>query len=106
VLSELGESYEAGLCLGEMGHAWPFSLAAEVMFSPVEEHGPVDVALNVRWISNDQALRRVSHQVARTANQLEDEEQSAQSALDEGYERVELAREAHARFSQTGEPLL
>jgi hypothetical protein len=106
VLSELGDSYQAGLCLGEMGHTWPFSRAAEVMFSPVEEHGPVDVALNVRWISNDQALRRVSHLVARTSNQLADEEQSAHGALDEGYRRAELAREAHARFAQTGEPLL
>lgn len=106
VVSELGESFQAGLCLGELGHTWPFSRAAEVMFSPVEEHGPVDVALNVRWISNDQALRRVSHQVARTANQLEDEQQTAHGAKDEGYRRAELAREAHDRFSQTGEPLL
>jgi hypothetical protein len=106
VLSELGESYQAGVCLGEMGHTWPFSRAAEVMFSPIEEHGPVDVALNVRWISNDQALRRVSHQVARTANQLQDEEQTAHGAQEEGYRRAELAREAHARFAQTGEPLL
>jgi hypothetical protein len=105
-LSELGESYQAGLCLGEMGHTWPFTRAAEVMFSPVEEHGPIDACLNVRWIANDQALRRVSHQVARTDNQLRDEEQSAHGALDEGYRRAELAREAHARFSQTGEPLL
>jgi len=53
VLSELGESFQAGVCVGEMGHTWPFSRSAEVMFSPVEEHGPVDVALNARWISND-----------------------------------------------------
>jgi hypothetical protein len=106
VFSELGDSYQAGLCLGEMSHTWPFSRAAEVMFSPVEEHGPVDACLNVRWISNDQALRRVSHQVARTSNQLADEEQTAHGALDEGYRRAELAREAHARFAQTGEPLL
>jgi hypothetical protein len=107
VSSELGDSYQAGLCLGEMSHTWPFTRAAELMFAPLEEHTyPIDVCLNVRWISNDQALRRAEHQIARTANQLEDEEQSPHGAKEEGYRRADLAREAQGRLAQTGEPLL
>ena len=66
----------------------------------------VDAAWACAWITNDQAVRQASHQVARTANQLADEEQSAHGAKDEGYRRAELAREAHARLAQTGEPVL
>jgi hypothetical protein len=104
---ENGESYQAGVCLGEMGHAEPFSRQVELMFSAVEEYSwPIDAALNVRFIPNDQALRRVQHQVARTRHQLEDEESSDSGARGEGHRRVDLSEELHDRLSATGEPIL
>lgn len=107
VTSELGKSYQAGLCLGEMSHVPPFTRAAELLFSPLEEHRfAVDACLGVRWITNDQALRQAAHQIARTANQLEDEEHSVHGAKDEGYNRADLARELHGRLAATGEPIL
>jgi AAA-like domain len=107
VSSELGDCYQAGLCLGEMSHVPPFTRAAELLFSPLEEHRfGVDACLSVRFITNDQALRQAAHQIARTHNQLSDEEQSAHGAKDEGYSRADLARELHGRLAPTGEPIL
>jgi hypothetical protein len=107
VSSELGDCYQAGLCLGEMSHVPPFTRAAELLFSPLEEHRfGVDACLSVRFVTNDQAVRQAAHQIARTANQLSDEEQSAHGAKDEGYNRADLARELHGRLAQTGEPIL
>lgn len=104
---EHGESFQAGLCLGEMGHAGSFTRQVELMFTALDEYPwPIDASLNVRFIPNDQALRRAQHQVARTKNQLEDEEQAASGARGEGRRRVDLSEEFHDRLSATGEPIL
>lgn len=106
-LGDHGESYQAGLCLGEMGHAETFTRQVELMFTALEEYPwPIDAALNVRFVPNDQALRRIQHQVARTKHQLEDEEQSHSGARGEGRRRVDLSEEFHDRLSASGEPLL
>lgn len=108
VTSELGDCYQAGLCLGEMRHSAAFSRQCELLFSALEEYSfPLDACLSVRWVSNAQALRRAERQIARTAHQLADEEQaSVAGAKDSGYDRVALAHEAHSRLSETGEPWL
>lgn len=107
IVGEHGESFQAGLCLGEMGQALPFSRQVELMFTAIEEHAfPVDACLSVRWIPNDQAVRLVTRRVARTDNELRDEEQTAHGARDEGRRRAQLSDELHSRLTDSGEPLL
>lgn len=103
---ELGVSYQTGLCLGEMGHATTFTRQAELMFSALEEYSwPIDAALNVRYITNEQAKRITKTQHSRKSVQLADED-SAVGAMGESHERVLLSRELYDRLATTGEPML
>lgn len=104
---EEGESWQAGLVLGEMDDADLFSRAAELMFTPLEDHGfPIDAALSLRWVSSEEAKRRLKHRFRRTANQLREEEMTEHGALGESHERAERAREFVDRIAALQEPLL
>lgn len=106
-IGEHGNSFQAGLCLGEMGHAQAFSREVELMFTALEEYPwPIDAALNVRYVPNDMALRRTSRQVARTRNALADEEMGVHGARMEGHRRVDLSEELHDRLTEFGEPII
>ena len=104
---EFGESYQAGLCLGEVGHGQPFSRQVELMFTALEEYPwPIDAALNVRYVTNEQMKRRVRTQFARKSVQLGEEEGATAGAMGESHERVHLSRELYDRLAATGEPVL
>ncbi len=104
---EYGESYQTALFLGEMSHGQPFSRQVELMFTALEEYAwPIDASLNVRYVTNDQAKRRVRQQHGKKAAQLADEESGTSTAMGESYERVGLSREFYDRLSATGEPIL
>lgn len=106
-VGDFGESYQAGLCLGEMGHAQPFTRQVELMFSALEEYPwPIDASLNVRYVTNEQARRRVYNQHARKSVQLAEETEATHGAMGEAHERVALSRELYDRLSATGEPVL
>ena len=104
---EFGESYQAGLCLGEMGHAQPFSREVELMFTALEEYPwPIDASLNVRYVPNDMAMRRTNRQLGKNQSALAEEEQGVHGARGAGARRVELAEEFHDRLSTFGEPII
>jgi hypothetical protein len=109
VSSELGDSYQAGLCAGEIKrHVPAFSRHAELMFTAVEDLPfAVDCSLSVKWVPNEIARRRWERVIARTREQArEEDEQTEGDAKDQSVRRVGLAHEAHARIEQTGEPQL
>lgn len=105
--SEMGESYQTGFCLGEMDCAAAFSRASELMFTPIEEHPfAIDACLQVRWVPNDQALRRAHHHMARTSHQLEDEAAGPLAPTGGAVDVARLAGDLQDRLAATGEPLL
>lgn len=109
VSSELGDSFQAGLCVGEIGrHAEEFSRHAELMFSAVDDLPfPVDCSLSVKWVPNEIAKRRWDRVIAKSREQArEEDEQTAGDAKDQSVRRVALAHEAHARIERSGEPQL
>lgn len=107
VTSELGTGYQAGLCVGQLGHAEAFTPAAELMFGPLEDVPfPVDACVNLRYVPNDQAVRLAAAQIAKTSNDAEEENRGPQGATDPAFARIDLARELHARLVDSGDPLL
>ena len=104
---DFGEAFQTGLCLGEMGHARPFSRQVELMSTALEEYlWPIDAALNVRYVTNEQARREIRTQHDRKSVQLAEEEDATHGAMGEAYDRPQLLRELYDRLAATGEPLL
>jgi hypothetical protein len=109
VSSELGDSYQAGVCVGEIRrHAEAFSRHVELMFSAVDDLPfAVDCSLSVTWVANEIARRRWERVIAKSREQArEEDEQTEGDAKDQSVRRVALAHEAHARLERTEEPHL
>ena len=108
VTSELGDSYQAGLCVGEIKQdAELFTPAAELMFSALDLPFRVDASLSLKYVQNEVALRRWERVIAKSREQTrEEEEQTGGDAKTASVRRVGLAHEAHEELAKSGAPHL
>jgi hypothetical protein len=105
VESELGDSHQTFLCLGQLPEEAEFPGAAELLFSPLEGTGPVDVVLHADLVANREALAQVRRRVLDAEHTYR--EQLAGSPTGPGAlaeEDRELAREYEAILSSVARP--
>jgi len=105
VESELGDSHQAFLCLGQLAEEAEFPGAAELLFAPLEGAGPVDAVLHADLVANREALAQVRRRVLDAEHSYK--EQLAGSPTGPGAlaeEDRELAREYEAILSSVARP--
>jgi hypothetical protein len=105
VESELGDSHQAFLCLGQLAEEAEFPGAAELLFAPLEGTGPVDAVLHADLVANREALAQVRRRVLDAEHTYR--EQLAGSPTGPGAlaeEDRELAREYEAILSSVARP--
>jgi hypothetical protein len=105
VESELGDSHQAFLCLGQLAEEAEFPGAAELLFAPLEGAGPVDAVLHADLVANREALAQVRRRVLDAEHSYR--EQLAGSPTGPGAlaeEDRELAREYEAILSSVARP--
>jgi hypothetical protein len=105
VESELGDSHQAFLCLGQLSEEAEFPGAAELLFAPLEGAGPVDAVLHADLVANREALAQVRRRVLDAEHTYR--EQLAGSPTGPGAfaeEDRELAREYEAILSSVARP--
>jgi hypothetical protein len=105
VESELGDSHQAFLCLGQLAEEAEFPGAAELLFAPLEGVGPVDVVLHSDLVANREALAQVRRRVLDAEHTYREQlvgSPSGPAAIAE--EDRELAREYEAILSSVARP--
>jgi AAA-like domain len=105
VESELGDSHQAFLCLGQLAEEAEFPGAAELLFAPLEGAGPVDAVLHADLVANREALAQVRRRIIDAEHTYK--EQLAGSPTGPGAmaeEDRELAREYEAILSSVARP--
>jgi hypothetical protein len=105
VESELGDSHQAFLCLGQLAEEAEFPGSAELLFAPLEGVGPVDAVLHADLVANREALAQVRRRVLDAEHSYREQlvgSPTGPGALAE--EDRELAREYEAILSSVARP--
>lgn len=104
---ELGTSWQAGLVAqGFPGDSKAPGRILELMFGPPEALGfPVDVALNVSYVTNPRARAQIEGKITDADENAKEEAASERGISDETLERTDLSRDARNYFRQ-GHPRL
>lgn len=108
VESENGVSYQAHLVAGALPERVPFpSPRLEVMFAPTEALWfPIDLALTVRYLANERAIRLVRRRVQDADEIARAEADGDQGVSDAGFARTQDARDLLSYLQSASHPPL
>jgi hypothetical protein len=106
--SELGDSYQAFLCVGALPEVVPFpSRRAELLFAPLEAlEFPVDVAFSARFVANEDAVRLVRRRIIDADHIYDEESHGDHGPSANAAERPQAARELEDYLTSADHPPL